>query len=710
MLKESIADQKIFFFNEKKDSAETEIKIKLHNGKSYVIHNAFKRRNDCLDEYFSLIEFKSFYTEYIQILEAERFLQYIMLLEVYPEELGWKQEEKHDINNKRIDLINTSKIKGKEHVFSLIENKNFTLGNMNEYEEKKHEAFTQITNYISSLQNLKEDYSFPIIGSQKSIPVAILIYDGRYFFNNPNELNSIRSYFEYNTDFFKTLNYEATITGTNVELKPINEQGIISKIKVDNHITYNGSDVVNVITDIDTLRKLSTETNPRDLDLEETISLAASILKDIQTSLDNGFIYEPQAFTTEKTIGCKNKLYIFNTDNLQKSEAYVFGVGMSLDNGQHSVNAYYFVQDLFRMNRESFKQKYSDLELDNVIKLYDLLEEYKEDPKFEAIMLKMTRLLIKSKIIVSKNKVHYNLMRYANNNVTKAEMPSNNFNNLKSIFFIINRSLYSDNIQIKIPKIEKISNCNYLNEQFLDNLIHIYIEGNKDPLEIYRKKMNKQTRSSFYGKILKQNKIATMKNALKNLQKEASELNNAQKEFQESIDQMSSQGNSVTYLINVRDDNAKKLMTLQTKISQKEKEIYNEQNSIYEPKEDELNDFIAFLKEYKHCIYSKEHLGQTFGGKEILRKCFVIHHLEKLKSTDETVSSNLSKITENLFLIHDTFSLYPINKNSILDSNKDLRIKLQQAIYKQALNLNFNVDDIKKTLGEISKEISQLNN
>jgi len=586
---------------------EKELIIKNISDKVALLNDVEKKEYDELVlNPFNLISLKKICKNiYFYLSKPEYFIQKYLYQEIYIKENDWVMEKssKNSINKKndRYDL--TLEKDNKFHI--IIENKNFDSTSDSSYDRKFKEAKNQVEDYI------KEAYNNNKLG--KNILYSTYIYDANYLFNNPHLINNIPYYIENNTSFFKTENYYIQDLDTNIyseginNVKKINGNGILAGINPIEVNKFKTTKEINMILNINDIVKLPTYTNPRDIVDNEILTLVQNIIHDIKYMYENNFEYLSTSFTTEKQILVKDK--IFSNNN------FYFGVGLSLDNGQHSVNAYKIVYDLLFEN--SLYNNNKNKILNNAIELAkNLIDKHKIKDN----------IFLKAKLTFAFSKEHTNKIKYANNKTTKALMYNDDILNLKKLFIELNHNNIGL-IQSDIPKIKKINTEKYISP---DNFIKFFKILNPKSsctlFHIFRQKdMNKELHS-FKNNFLKNINLIN----INQLQKDYEKLNKELLSINKDINNTDS--NNTPYIYEMIRNKKQELIAEMDKI---DKELYIQNNFDFEINYKSVEDFS----------------NQLFKYKDIFK--------EYLKDKNDIIINNndLSYLILHIGLMHETFSI-----------------------------------------------------
>jgi len=385
-----------------------------------------------LDEYYSyadhlrnitlsLNEFKSIFKSFIKLSYSEKFMQVVLHHMVYTEAKGWKLEhsyrdESDGIN--RIDMIYqiSASIPCKEHqTLMMVENKNFN----SQYDDESKilsDAEVQLEKYAKDKMTYEVN-SFKF--DETTILGQIFIYDADYFFNNPSLIENIPYYVLNNNEYFKSYSYTYSYNKNN-------------GFRVHKSTQKNTMDVLFIVSEhydkeLEThtvnaypreLQKVNRSSNPRELDRMKSVQLAVEMVDNMIDDIDKGIPYIPTHYTQQKQIHVFEKFYSSKLKN--KMSKCIYGPGLSLSNGQHSVESYSTADD-FIFNRNISQYRHKDYN-----QLREKIEILKDKISYNCIKIETitSKFILQSKIVPASSRQEEKSLAVASNK-TVGEVDTN---------------------------------------------------------------------------------------------------------------------------------------------------------------------------------------------------------------------------------------------------------------------------------------------
>lgn len=431
---------------------------------------------DLIDKTISLTEIKNIWNEYIYLSEPEKFIQTLLAKKQYTKESGWEQEyqitDDHNITERFLDMARVIEETGS--VVAIIENKHaeYIIDDINKTKKnfltQENKGFQQVKRYCDNTSEENKKKTKTNIKSDGVIIASVYVYDGNYFFNNPNLINNLTHYINYNTPFFKTLNivYDPSKKYSHKEDEykeemTIQGAGLIDFLKVNNYHVIKEIQESYVIVEPAELRKLNRESNPRSEMISKSTTLARDMVKNMIDALREDLDYYATKFTNEKHISAFEGLSFMKSST--NGSGYLYGHGLSLSNGQHSNAAYYYIYKILNgIDYDFFDAPYfKDLKND--------IEELKTLLKESKIKLSefSKRLLLKAKVTEARSKKELNALSISSNKSVGGV--DTNITPLVDFIHKINHELYTSGskLQISVPRIPKMDGIFYIDYEIL---------------------------------------------------------------------------------------------------------------------------------------------------------------------------------------------------------------------------------------------------
>ena len=464
--KQALSDTKMFTIN---DNGELFIEDKGRSNTEQLIGRLTLDTNEqknAVNKILSLTEIKHLWSDSVKLSEPEKFIQTLLSKEQYKQQNGWEQEYeiKDELNNtkRRIDLACIVKDGDKNTVICGIENKHADY--IPENDDQTHSNFTsQINSGFVQIKCYFDNLSPRNCKKNNTLIGAVYVYDGNYFFNNPNLINNITHYIYYNTPFFKTINinYDPSFSYNHQVKEYMKEMTVegTGLIDVLNVIVHNVIKEIKdrfVLVSPNELRTLNRESNPRSEEISKSAVLASNMVNNMINSLNSDLSYYATKYTNEKQISSLTGLAY-----MEKSKGkggYLYGHSLSLSNGQHSNAAYFYIQELLEdINNSNYEESYfKNLKLD--------VERLKKVMKNKKISLNefKKQLTLKAKITESHNREEEVALSISSNTIVSGV--DTNISSIINFIHCINADLYryGCKLQITIPRVQKMEGFEYI--------------------------------------------------------------------------------------------------------------------------------------------------------------------------------------------------------------------------------------------------------
>lgn len=695
-------------------------------------------------ETFSLEQLKAKFPKInIRIGQAEKFIQMYLYEEIYSHDRGWEIEVSGSTligKDDCYDFINRDK---NDKAMMFIETKHFKS---NSKDKEKH--LKSKNKQLNNAQKQLGGYYINRYNSENIADNCILhsiVFDGEYLFNNINILNSMNAYLDsnnnkdgnmyiYSDTYFlnnKDVNnlningetFDSIYNGTvNPEDKQkelirftsearveIFQKGIIGVVHASEIIKSKQiKSIDSIYTKPEEFSKIPTDTNPRDEDIRESTIIAKCIIDDITECVDERAPYLATAYTTEKQISSKE--YVFYHES-KYGKKVIYGVGLSLDNGQHSVSSYIIVNRLLKLktllgddktsggdkeiheeNLQKFKERYK-IVFDAGQKLFKVLEE--SDRKLTVDEIDRM-LLLKSKISIPHNINQARKMRKGNNFVTKAYMPSDDIQPLKKTMISINENIIKDDIQIKLPKINDLKLYTYISPSQAVSLHEIATNADHKGLVVYRDKKPKVDK--FKGIISKvtEGKLYKPSHWESKIRKYKKEIMRAE----DVLDSVVNAGHAMAddVVSSMKNTFEEKLLNYNRKIRDAEEKIEN-YRSLQDGYEDgeviKVADIIRGFKPWLN-MFSEEQNGAKKENMQLLA-CSCAKKIQN-KGHEDFDNNRLKTIVETVHSPSD------FNLNSVFNSKYNT--EMQDYLIDLIIDNTINESDFKDRYNQKGKELS----
>ena len=468
----ALADMKILKILDNQDILLNDgVRGELLIGNIHLSHDELLKRNIVFNDFMSLCEFKKAITEDIVLSCPEKFVQSMLSkITPYTIERGWQQEYTIQVSDEKDCRLDMAKII------------NDTVLMFNECKHAEKNDFSQVLKDTFATQVLR--YCQMASKSQKNHVIIgnIFVYDGNYIFNNPQILGNLGGYISDNTSFFKSLPFYYE----NNTLYEGEQKSVTDIIPISEYIYNKTLDEICVVFKPESVYGINTLSNPRDCEQGKVVELMLLMADDIIDDIlrfeqnKNKKIYNATDYTTEKQIQVKNKPYVFSDLN----QKYLYGFGLSLSNGQHSVTAYAILLNMIcNINSQYYNNPLYKIISQKTNEIRDLLNS-----KNDKMLLNFcNEFYLKAKITIAYTKDKEKSLSSASNKTVG--MVDTTLPLLEIPIKIINDTCYKNGIndnerilQINCPHSQLMDNCDIIDY----NILGLIPELKKSTLSKYR--------------------------------------------------------------------------------------------------------------------------------------------------------------------------------------------------------------------------------
>tara|TARA_Y100001960_G_C14784189_1_gene890240 strand:- start:22185 stop:24365 length:2181 start_codon:yes stop_codon:yes gene_type:complete len=702
----SISDKPILFFDEQGKLFIKDIQnVDWLLGEVDIDNN---ERKDNILKMLSPMQLKKIFTEDITLTYSERFVQVIMSEVTHQQENDWTMECFVGQNNR----LDHALIKGDE-IIGINECKHLSLtGDVSKdnenYDKEFKETFRkQLFNYfiLAVEQNEKVD---KLLGS-------ICIYDGDFFLNNPHHLNNIPHYMIHNQPFFKTMNfaydgkkkYDAISLYEDIknESKGFIDSLLVKQINEKNDYDINRT----VYADASEIIKPNRFSNPRAEERANTTALAENIVDTIKSVVESNQEYYSTKYTQQKQINLLGELFVVK---LKNNEHLIYGLGLSLANGQHSSMAYYIANELMFGEEGTENSKYEEKIYSKLKeKISDLMTTIKRNKKPKTLLKQIKKgMTLQAKITTAQTKEE-EIQIAKTSNATVGGNVDTEITRFTPLLIQINAQLVEDGhkIQFIYPRCPQLDGYEYISYETLVTLFNLKRYSNT--MSKFRSNGTKKDFDVFADWLfsLKNEKkqVAKLKEELNNLDKEEEDkqkdLEDAKKLLVHNPDEpllLKTQRTSELKLKNIKSQQ----YTLKQDIERSENYEYNlDSKNIDENYNNILifNEFFETVNPKSRLLASKLASGLWFQHIKANKIKGVPHNAETIKKNAVSIADFLSD-NRLIDAMRDEYNVDIGVKNGLFDATK-ISTPLQELIIKRIGCDDFELKEIAELIISLRK-------